>query len=96
MTRDEYDRIVPRKQQRNKIRQKKRGKKSLYVLVQHEFRSETDIDTYITINNQFSFGIANNNPYKCTVAGCDSIDENHTMRRVYLKCTCRQKACTLR
>ena len=40
------------------------------VLVQREFRSETDIDTYIRINNQFSFGIANNNPYKWTVAGC--------------------------
>jgi hypothetical protein len=27
MTRDEYDRIVPRKQRRNKRRQKARGKK---------------------------------------------------------------------
>ena len=31
MKRDEYDRIVPRKQRRNKRRQKARGKKSVYV-----------------------------------------------------------------
>jgi hypothetical protein len=31
MTRDEYDRIVPRKQRRNKRRQKAREKKSVYV-----------------------------------------------------------------
>ena len=35
---------------------KKEEKKSLYVLVQHDFRSETDIDTYIRINNQAGTG----------------------------------------
>lgn len=76
---------------------KKRKAPLKYTLVEDDFETLTDIDTYLRLHNQYHLNITNNETRKCTFANCIYTNKaDRHMTCIFKKCCCGQDNCTLR